>query len=177
MNPILEQLYPDKTVVARRRQAGFPPLSGTLDAFTAYVHDDMRACYLNGCDPAAIVTACVLIDFALKDAIHFDAFVKAEQKFNAKQWDQIDGFDFSTSINSARARGVVNKDECKQLHWLRKEVRNVYPHGQTPDWIKNKSEDIWEGNLDTGDVQRRTVSVRDNIVLQRQIRIVADRNV
>jgi len=177
MNPILESLYPDKTVLARRRLVGLAQLVPCNDAFVAYLHEEMRQCYLNGHDHAALVTACALIDFAVKDAIEFGLFVKADCVFDAGEWDKIDQLRFGEVLKLAKSRGVITKAEWKQLDWLRQHIRNVYMHGQTPDWIKDKDDTIIEGDLATGEAKEQTVSVRDNIVLQRHIRIVADRNV
>jgi len=136
MNPILERIYPDKTVLARRQLRGLVPLIPCTDTFVAYLHEEMRQCYLNGHDHATLVTACALIDFAVKDAIEFEMFVKAECVFNADEWDKIDKLRFGDVINMAKRRGIVTKEEWKQLDWIREHIRNVYMHGQTPDWIK-----------------------------------------
>jgi len=177
MNAIMESLYPDKGVVLRRRERGLQPLDPQTDTFSAYLHEEMRVCYLNGHDHAALVTGCALIDFAVKDAIEFDEFVKAGCVFNPETWDEIDVLQFGTSINRAKRRGLINRDEGHQLQWLRKHVRNVYMHGQTPHWVKDKDGDSLEGNLETGEIQERKGKTRDNIVLQRLARIAGDRNI
>lgn len=177
MNAILETIYPDKDVVARRRRTGLPPLSPRLDEFVAYLHEEMRACYLNGHDHAALVTACALIEAAIKDAIYFDQFIKDDCVFNPDSWDKIDELEFGNAINMAKGRRVVTKADWDRLEWIRQHIRNVYMHGQTPDWIKDKDEALVEGNLGTGEVRERTVAVRDNLAIQRIIRIAADRNI
>ncbi len=177
MNEILENLYPDKDVVARRRSRPFPQLLPRMDLFSGYVHEEMRQCYLNGHDHAALVTACALIESTIKDAIHHDAFVKADCVFNADEWDKIDGMTFAKAVNMAKSHRIVTKDEWEKLEWFRKHIRNVYMHGQTADWIKDKDDTVFKGDLQTGEVDRVQVSVREDIVLQRLIRIGADRNV
>lgn len=177
MNSILEQLHPDKGVVARRQQKGLPPLEASGDAFTAYLHEELRACFLNGHDYAAILTACAVVDAAIKGAIHFDAFVKADCQFDPAVWDRVDAMKFGNAINLAKKQGVISKEEWVVLEWLREHVRNVYLHGQTPHWIKDKEETIVRGDLTTGEVKEETVRVRENIVVQRMVRIVADRNI
>lgn len=77
----------------------------------------------------------------------------------------------------AKRRGIVTKAEWKQLEWIRTEIRNVYIHGETPRWIKDKTVTFVKGDLDTGEAVEVTCRVRDDIVLQQQFRIVADRNV
>jgi len=77
----------------------------------------------------------------------------------------------------AKSRRVITKEEFEKLEWLRENVRNVYLHGQTPHWIKDKEDEIIEGDFETGEVKEITVKVRDNLVLQRHIRICADRNI
>ncbi len=138
MNEILESIYPDKNVVARRRAMPFPPLLPRSDLFSAYLHEEMRQCYLNGNDHAALVTACALIDSTIKDAIEFERFVKADCVFNPDEWDRIDALEFGDAINMAKRRGIIRKDEWKKLEWLRKHIRNVYMHGQTPHWRQCK---------------------------------------
>lgn len=177
MNHILENLYPDKDVLARRQRQPFQQLLPRMDLFSGYLHEEMRQCYLNGHDHAALVMACVLIESTIKDAIHFDRFVKAGCVFNPDMWDEIDGKTFSQTTNLAESRGLVTKDEWNDLDWLRKHIRNVYMHGQTPHWIKDKDDTVIRGDFDTGEVEEVTVRVRDDIVLQRHVRIVADRNV
>jgi len=137
----------------------------------------MRQTYLNGHDHAAIVAACALIDFCVKDAIHFQRFVAADCVFNADDWDQIDGLDFGKAINFAKTRGIVTKDEHKKLEWIREHIRNVYMHGQTPPSLKDKDfEGLVEGNLETGEIKVKDVRLRDNLTLQRMMRLVMDRN-
>lgn len=177
MNKILENLYPDKDIVARRRGQPIPPLLPRTDLFSGYLHEEMRQCYLNGNDHAAIVTACALIDSTIKDAIHMQAFTKADCVFDPDVWDKIDAMKFGQAINMAKRRGIVTKDEWKKLEWLREHIRNVYMHGETPHWIKDKKDTVMIGDLDTGKVEKVTVNVREDIVLQRTVRIVADRNV
>lgn len=177
MNEILEALYPDKAIFARRQATSLLSLSPRMDMFSAYLHEEMRQCYLNGHDHAALVTACALLDFAVKDAIHFNLFVEADCIFNPDEWDKIDALKFGEAANLAKTRGIVSKQEWKKLEWVREHIRNVYMHGQTPHWIKDKNDKIIEGNLETGEVREVTVSARENIVLQRNVRIVADRNV
>jgi hypothetical protein len=53
MNPILEQIYPDDNVVARRRDRGFPPLTPPADQYTTYLHLEMWLCYLKRKSPNA----------------------------------------------------------------------------------------------------------------------------
>jgi hypothetical protein len=78
----------------------------------------------------------------------------------------------------AKSHGVVTKDVWQQLEWLRKHIRNVYMHGQTPHWLKDKdAEGIIQGNLETGEVAERTVKLRENMTLQRYYRVGIDRNV
>ncbi len=137
----------------------------------------MRQCYLNGNDHAALVTACALLDSGVKDAIYFKVFVKANCVFDPGQWDTIDALEFGPAINLAKREGVVSKQEWKDLDWIRQHIRNVYMHGQTPEWIKDENETFVEGNLETGEAREVSVRVRDNIVLQRYIRICADRNI
>jgi len=177
MNPILESIYPDKGVIARRQSIGLAPLLSRYDPFTDYLHEEMRQCFLNGHDHAAIVVACALVDFAVKDAVYVEAFVKAGCEFNADEWDEIDGLSFGDAINRAKLCGVVSKKQWKHLEWIREHVRNVYMHGQTPHCIKDKDDTFWKGNLETGELTETTVNVRDEIVLQRVIRIAADRNI
>jgi len=177
MNEILESIYPDKNVVARRQARPFPPLLPRSDLFSAYLHEEMRQCYLNGHDHAALVTACALIDSTIKDAIEFEGFIKADCVFDPDEWDRIDALKFGDAINLAKRRGIVTKDEWKKLEWLREHIRNVYMHGQTPHWIKDKDDTVVKGNLETGEVEEVTVSAREDIVLQRHVRIAADRNV
>jgi len=98
MNEILENLYPDKEVMARRGAQPFLPLLPRSDLFSAYLHEEMRQCYLNGNDHAALVTACVLIDSSVKDAIQFDSFVKADFVFSPGEWDKIDALKFGDVI-------------------------------------------------------------------------------
>lgn len=176
MNPILEGIHPDNDVVARRQARGYPPLAVGSDPYTTYLHLEMWLCYLNGLDHAAVVTACALIDFAVKDAIHFDVYVKSDCNFKADEWDKIDGLDFGKTINMAKSRSIVTKDESKKLDWIRQHFRNVYLHGETPHWLKDKDADVSEGNLETGEVRDRTIPLRDNLAIQRQYRIAADRN-
>ncbi len=54
MNPILEDLHPDKGAVARRRAKGFPPLHAATDHYTAYLHAEMGLCYLNGLEAVQV---------------------------------------------------------------------------------------------------------------------------
>ncbi len=145
--------------------------------FSAYLHEEMRQCYLNGHDHAALVTACALLDFAVKDAIHFKLFVEADCVFNPDEWDKIDALKFGQAVNRAKRCGIVSKEEWKKLEWVRQHIRNVYMHGQTPNWIKDKQDTVIEGDLETGELREVTTSARENIVLQRNVRIVADRNI
>ncbi|MFQ5473080.1 MAG: hypothetical protein ACE5FA_09375 [Dehalococcoidia bacterium] len=178
MNPILENIYPDKTVFERRQRIGLPQLTPAMDAFTAYLHEEMRACFLNGHDHAALVMACALMDFAVKNAIHFALFVKADCVFDPDTWDEIDKLEFAPAINRAKSAGVVTKDEWKELEWLRKHIRNIYMHGQTPPWLKDKdAEGIIQGNLETGEVMEQTVKLREDMTLQRYYRTGVDRNI
>lgn len=178
MNPILEQVFPDKTVLAKRQAIGLPQLVPAMDAFTAYLHEEMRTCFLNGHDHAALVMACALLDFAVKDAIHFDVYVKRDCNFIPDEWDKIDELKFGQAINRAKSAGVVTKDEWNQLEWIREHVRNVYMHGQTPPWLKDKdAEGIIQGDLNTGEVAERTVKLREDMTLQRYYRTAIDRNI
>lgn len=175
MNTILERIYPDKQVLARRQAAGLPVLAPWTDAFTAYLHEEMRMSFLHGHDHCALVTSCALIDFAVKNAIHFHSYVKANYEFKPDEWDKLDRLEFGQAINMAKRRGIVTKAEWKQLEWIRKEIRNVYMHGETPRWIKDKPATFVKGDLNTGEAEEVTCLVRDDIVVQRQVRIVADR--
>jgi hypothetical protein len=177
MNPILESLYPDESVVARRRARGFPRLDPVPDQYTAYLHLEMWLCFLNGLDHAALVISCALVDFAVKNAVYYKAYVDAGCKFDPNQWDNVDGLEFGNVIGRAKTQGVVTKEQWQQLEWLREHVRNVYMHGATPEWLKDKAmSGVIVGNLDTGEVEERTVKLRENLSLQREARIRADRN-
>ena len=178
MNAILERVFSANHLVERRRRRGLPTqLVPCTDTFTAYLHEEMRQTYLNGHDHAAIVTACALIDFCVKDAIYFEQFVAQDCVFSPDEWDQIDRLEFGKAVNLAKTQGLVTKDEHKKLKWLRKHIRNVYMHGQTPPSLKQKDFDgLVEGNLETGEVTVNTVSLHDNIVMQRMMRLVMDRN-
>lgn len=81
MNEILERIYPDKQLLARRQAAGLPVLAPWTNAFTAYLHEEMRMSFLNGHDHCALVTSCALIESAVKNSIHFHSFVKADREF------------------------------------------------------------------------------------------------
>lgn len=178
MNPILESIYPDKGVLARRQAVGLAQLNPAMDAFTAYLHEEMRACFLNGHDHAALVMACALIDFAVKDTIYFDVYVKKDCIFEPDVWDKIDELHFGQAINRAKSAGVVTKEEWKQLEWIREHVRNVYMHGQTPPWLKDKdAEGMIQGDFGTGEVVERTVKLREDMTLQRYYRAGVDRNI
>ena len=158
MNEILENLYPVKDVVARRQAQAFPPLLPRTDLFSGYLHEEMRQCYLNGHDHAALVTACALIDSTIKDAIHLSAFVEADCVFDVAEWDKIDAMKFGQAINMAKSRGVVAKAEWEELEWMREHIRNVYMHGQTPHWIKDKDDTVYIGDVMTGEVNKVRVT-------------------
>ncbi len=177
MNHFMESFYPAGDIVMRRQASKCLPLDPPLDSFTAYLHEEMRQCYLNGLDHAAIVTACALADSAVKAAIYMNEFVKAEGDFDAKEWDEIDGLNFGEGIDKAKKHGVVTKAEAEQLHWLRKHIRNPYMHGETPPWSKEfVPEGVMIADANTGEVKEWKGKLRDDIALQRQMRLVADRN-
>jgi hypothetical protein len=122
--------------------------------------------------------ACALVDFAVKDAVYTDVWVKADCRFDPDEWDKIDGLKFGQAINRAKSARVVSKEEWKQLEWLREHVRNVYMHGATPAWLKDKDvQGIIQANLDTGEVAERAVRLREDMTLQRYYRVGADRNI
>lgn len=178
MNAVMEQIYPDKGFLQRRKAREMPrQLFPCTEVFTAYLHEEMRQTYLNGHDYAAIAAACALIEFAIKDAIHFSMFVEAGCVFEASRWNEVDRLEFGKAINLAKTRGIVTKDEHKKLDWIREHIRNVYMHGETPPSLKEKDFDgLVEGNLSTGEVKKRTVKLRNNLTIQRFIRLIQDRN-
>lgn len=176
MNLILEGLYPDNDVVAKRRAKGFAPLSPALDQYTAYLHLEMWLCYLNGLDHAAVVMACALVDFAIKNTVYFKAYVEAGCKFDPAQWDKIDALEFAALLAMAKSRGVLTKEQWQYLDRFRKEIRNVYMHGATADSVKDLDLEAVEGDTQTGEVTEGSFRVRNDLSLQRQVRIFADRN-
>jgi hypothetical protein len=177
MNPILEDLYPGDNVVAGRQAKGYPPLDLVRDQYTAYLHLEMWLCYLNGLDHAAVVMSCALIDYAVKNALYVKAYVDGGCSFSPDEWDKIDCLEFGEAINMAKGRGVVTKDDWELLEWIRVHIRNEYMHGATPKWLKDKEMGVVTGDLETGAVHERTVTLREDLSLQRQARIRADRNV
>lgn len=176
MNPILEGLYPDNDVVARRRAQGFAPLNPAPDQYTAYLHLEMWLCYLNGLDHAAIVMACALVDFAIKNTLYFKAHVAAGCKFDPAQWDNIDALEFAALIRLAKSRGVLTKEQWQALEKFRVRVRNVYMHGATADMVKDLDLEVVEGDTQTGEVTERAFSLREDLSLQREVRLRSDRN-
>ncbi len=177
MNHFMESFYPAGDIVMRRQASKCLPLDPPLDSFTAYLHEEMRQCYLNGLDHAAMLTACALADSAVKAAIYMDEFVEAGGVFDSDRWDAIDGLKFGQAINLAKSRNVVTKDEHEKLEWLREHIRNPYMHGETPPWSKEFIPDgVMVADTQTGQVKDWRGKLRDDIALQRRMRLVADRN-
>lgn len=177
MNGVMERLYPDGDAVARRRAQPFPRLVPATDMFTAYLHEEMRQCYLNGHDHAALVSGCALVESAVKAAIYWDEYVKTGGVFDRAVWDKIDKREFGNAIGLAKRRGVVSKDLHKKLDWVRKHIRNVYMHGETPPWLKNEQlDDVVVANMKTGKARQEDVCLGDNFELQRVMRLKADRD-
>lgn len=177
MNHFMEGFYPGDDLVRRRQASRCLPLDPPLDSFTAYLHEEMRQCYLNGLDHAAILAACALIDSAIKASIYVDDLVSADGEFKAEDWDRIDALKFGAAINMAKSRGVVTKDEHEKLEWLREHIRNPYMHGETPPWSKEFVPDgVMVADLHTGEAKAWEGKLRDDITLQRRMRLVADRN-
>lgn len=137
----------------------------------------MWLCYLNGLDHAAVVTACALVELSVKSAVYTNSFVEADCTFDSAEWDRVESLQFFPLIAEAEKRGVITRDEWEQLDWLRKHIRNVYMHGAAPNWLKDQeAEGVVVGDLETGDVSEQNIKLRDDLTLQRQYRIAADRN-
>jgi hypothetical protein len=177
MNRILENIYPDKNVLASRQADPLPCLPGGFDPFTEYLHEEMRQCYLNGHDHAALVTACALLESAVKVAIYVVELAKCGYVDNPDEWDKIDSLEFGPAVNRAKAQGLVTKEEWKKLEYMREFIRNPYMHGQTPDWVKDQDYEVMVGDLETGAVAEDSLRGRRDPGIQRVIRICADRNV
>lgn len=176
MNAVMESVYTDRSLLEQRQANPLSPLGTPLDPFSSYLHEEMRQCYHNGHDHAAIVTACAVLDSVLKDAIYFDEYIKADCRFARSTWDEIDGLEFGPLIHRARRNGVTDKKQHKALEWFRKNVRNVWMHGSTPPDLKDfVIVDVVQANLQTGRVRARAIKAGSNLPLQRMMRIVADR--
>lgn len=181
MNFVMEKFskmfQPNVDVVGTRSKNPIPPLTMTkaLDAYTAYLHEEMRQAYLQGLDHAAIVVACSLLEYAIKSSLYYEEFVKAGHKFSQGKWDEIEAKEFGEVINWAKRSGLISKEEHKRLESFRKAVRNFYMHGSTPDQVKRTVLPTYVGDLRSGDVQKDDIDVATNLPLQRIVRIAFDR--
>lgn len=177
MNPILEHRYADDDVVLRRQKRGFPRLTNVAEEYLAFLHMEMAQCWLQGLDHAAILTACSLIEYTVKNALYAKKFVDDQCVFDRRVWDEIDGLDYSKAINWAKSQGVVTKDEWTFLEHVRDKIRNHYMHGATPDWLKDMhAPGVISADLATGEWKQHTAPLGDDLPLQRVFRMIADRN-
>lgn len=131
MENTFKMFFPDASLLDERRKNPPPvlPMGPALDAYTAFLHEEMRQCYLQGLDHAAIVTACAVLEFTIKAAIFFEEDIKAGREFDQAKWDEIEGMEFSPLISRARSVGIITKDGHRVLDGFRKAVRNNYMHG------------------------------------------------
>ena len=178
LNPIMEDLHPDKDLVARRQAKGYPPLKPAIDHYAAYLHLEMWLSYLNGLDHAAVVTACALLESTLKSALYLLHHVDAGFEFDRKAWDAIDEADFGKVANMAKSKGLVTKEEWEKLEWFREHIRNDYMHGATPKWLKEyPADEFLKADVKTGEVSGAGGTLGDHLVPQRIVRVRADRDV
>lgn len=174
---IVNQFSPGEDTIADRNKCPIPvlPMSPALDAYTAYLHEEMRQSYLNGLDHAAIVTACALLEYTLKEAVYSELHFRDERKFNKVKWNEVESKDFSTIMNWAKSLGILSKAGHKQLESFRNTVRNNYMHGTTPDRVKKTKWQVFDGNWKTGEVELREIELNEDLSLQRMCRLVYDR--
>ena len=178
MEDIFGRAFPELHVPEDRRRNPLSPLqaSPALDAYTAYLHEEMRQCYLEGLDHAAIVTACAVLEYTIKSAVYFEHSQKvADRRFDQEKWDEIEKQDFSELINCGKSLGLISKKNHKTLDRFRDAVRNVYMHGATPEAVKSATVPIFEGNWQTGQGAIREIRLSSDLSLQRMYRLMHDR--
>ena len=181
MNFVLEEVFgnfrKDIDVVKERNEHALDvlPTGPALDAYTAFLHEEMRQCYLQGLDHAAIVMACALLEFTIKADIYFEEYLKAGRQFDQAKWNEIESKEFAKLINWAKSLGLISKNGHKMLESFRVSVRNNYMHGSTPKRVKQTKLQVFEGNWQTGEAKIREIELGTDLALQRMYRVAYDR--
>jgi len=178
MNPVMEQFFGGRRpTLTERQQFGYQPLPQDTDVFVRYLHFDMWNCFLNGHDHPAIVTACALLEFALKDVAYFGHFLDANKEFAKDQWNRIDVMTFEEIVNYARNRVCITKHDAKRYVAFKNDVRNPWMHGGTPPQLKYvTSSDVIQANFKTGEVKKVPLDVSDNPQFHGMARMFLDRD-
>ncbi len=178
MNPVMETLFGGMGLtVEHRRKGGFRQLGQQAELYVQYVHLDMWWAFLNGHDHAAIVTACALLEHAIKDAIHFDVFIKADKEYDRTLWDRIEGMPFHNIVEYGRKQGVLTVDQERRFLDFKNKYRNKWMHGETPAYVKDwHLPEVIKADYKTGEVEKVPVDFGDNSMFQRVGRIAADRD-
>lgn len=168
----------DRNTWLQHQRTAPPPLQNIYDSFTEYMYEEMRQCYLNCLDHAAIIAGCVVLEALMKSNSYLKWFiVNGSQEHNVDLWNNIDKKKFGDSINYACAVGIISKKLKKQLHLFREDVRNDYLHGSTPAIVKKST---WRNvgwlNVKTGESKIDDIPLDKAIHLQRIARIKVDQD-
>lgn len=177
MNPIMERFFGQRGVTSTQRQTlKYLPLPREADLFVQYLHVEMWFSFLNGHDHAAIVTGCALLEYAVKDAVFFEQYLKADKVFDRSSWDKIDSMTLGPLVRKARKQGIISEKTENRFLTFKDDVRNKWLHGGTPPNVKASSiSEVIEANYRTGEVKKVRMDLRTNPTFQRIGRILADR--
>ena len=177
MNPVMERFFGQHGVTSTHRQTlKYLPLPREADLFVQYLHVEMWFSFLNGHDHAAIVTGCALLEYAIKDAVFFEQYLKADKVFDRSSWDKIDSMTLDPLVRCARKHGIISEEAEQRFLTFKDNVRNKWLHGGTPPNVKASSiPEVIEANYRTGEVKKVRVDLGTNLAFQRIGRILADR--
>lgn len=174
---LLAQANPELFADPTKKRAAKPvrPLPDYVDSFDAYLHKQMRICYMQGIDHAAILMACALIEFTLKSVIHFYKLLDSDKNFNPKVWKKLDKQTLGKLIPQARKLKILTKKQENILTKFNINVRTKWMHGATPPQARIVMPKVMDMNYVTGEVNLGPVNPDENIVIQRLIRCFIDR--
>jgi hypothetical protein len=160
------------------RRANPPAVDEAADGYLKLIAHDVFLCYRLGLDHAAIVTACTLVEMAIKTAVVFFIALDKGLKPNHQDWLPTDRKTLDPLARYARTilKGVP-KDFWESVDEFKREYRDVYLHGAVSESLLRRRVTVDTIDINTGVISKQEVTLRDSISLQRQFRPHHDRDV
>lgn len=152
----LDKLFAEKRKNADDLASKLPHLDEKIaNATIQALYEELKECFVLGIPGAGITLSVILLETALKYRL-YDERLKQDPK---SKWDHLEQIDFTKTVNDLVKRGVLSKNEKKELDAFNLNTRNPYIHYN----IKKLVEDMRLGELTSVDVETGKVTVLKNI--------------